>query len=91
MASKNKTPRLNDTAALISAPVYPYNREESRSVNVEKIENGYLTRESGCSDGRYYSKTTYSANAPSLGGEPAQDNSMKKAAAYLSKTHTTGK
>lgn len=41
--------------------------KSERTVSVEKIENGYLVRESTYSDkGGYKSKTTYSKDAPTL-------------------------
>ena len=42
-------------------------RGSERTVSVEKIENGYLVRESTYSDkGGYKSKTIYSKDAPTL-------------------------
>lgn len=56
--------RLNDTAAIAKAPL---RNGGTRTVSVEKIDNGYLTRTSEYNDkvGSYKSSTTYSREAPS--------------------------
>lgn len=63
--------RLNDTAAIARAPM---RNGGTRTVSVEKIDNGYLTRTSEYNDkvGSYKSSTTYSKDAPSAEGGAAR-------------------
>ena len=60
---------------------------ESKSVSVEKIENGYLRRESLCdANGGYSSKTTYFKTNPGMEGvgpRNAGNETARRAAAYL--------
>lgn len=85
--AKKDGKRLNDTAALQAIPAYSLERSESRSVNVRKIENGYLTCESSCKDGKYESSETYSATPPDL-GENQSENGLKRAVDYMKREGT---
>lgn len=83
-----KKTRLNDTVAIEATAPYSLGGSESRSINVRKIDNGYVTTESSCKDGRYESKDTYSATPPKL-GEDMAENPMQRAANYLKRNGTT--
>lgn len=62
--------RLSDTAA-IAGPMSEGGDYSSRSVSVEKIDNGFLIRESTCDGkGNYSSSCEYSEKRPSLDAEP---------------------
>lgn len=62
--------RLSDTAA-IAGPPREGGEYESRSISVEKIDNGFLVRESTChKDGSYTSSCEFSAKRPALDAEP---------------------
>lgn len=80
--AKKESKRLNDTATLQSIPAYSLERSESRSVNVRKIANGYVTNESSYKDGRHECEETYSLTPPDLGEERAE-NPMKRALDYM--------
>jgi hypothetical protein len=60
--------RLNDTAAITSMPS-PAAIGDSESLNVEvrRIDNGYITRESRYSQGDYKSCERFSQDKPVLG------------------------
>ncbi len=49
-------------------PCGPGDGSESCSVDVRRIDNGYVIRESRCSDGQYHSSERYSQEKPSLDG-----------------------
>lgn len=87
MAKKDDGKRLNDTKALQTIPAYSLERNESRSVNVRKIANGYITSESSCKDGRYESEENYSETPPDLGEERAE-NPLKRAVDYMKRDGT---
>lgn len=84
---KKDSGRLSDTQTLQSIPAYSLERNESRSVHVRKIENGYITHESSVKDGRYESAENYSATPPDL-GESMAENPMKRAVDYMKREGT---
>lgn len=79
--------RLNDTATLQGIPAYSLERNESRNVSVRKIDNGFITTESSCKDGRYESSENYSLTPPDL-GEDRSENPMKRAIDYMKREGT---
>lgn len=58
--------RLNDTAALVAAP--SGSAEASHSISSEKIDNGYLVRQSRCdpATGAYSSTCHFSKSPPRI-------------------------
>ncbi len=59
-------------------------KNESVSIDVRSIDNGYVTRRSQYGDGTYSSTESYSKEKPSLAEMPTS-NSMKAAVDYLNK------
>ena len=49
----------------------PMNRDESVSVSVRRIDNGYLLRKSRSSDGAYSESETFSKERPMLDADSA--------------------
>lgn len=83
--------RLNDTAAIVAEPL---GSEQSMSVSVRKIDNGYVTRTSHCDPrtGAYNSAETFSKNPPRIiparvdgrqSPSPDQGNPLRDAKMYL--------
>ena len=83
-----KTRELNDTAAIQSMPIDPVQKDEYTSLNVRKIDNGYLTRTSSNKDGQYSSSEVYSKDPPQASSDDAQGSPMARALRYLTKTGT---
>lgn len=77
-----KSSRLSDTAAVVGVPEFGPERNESHSVSVRKIDNGYIVSKSSCSNGRYESSEEYAATPPQLAGKE-QSNAMAKALDYM--------
>lgn len=80
--------RLNDTDAIVAMPMRGTSGgNESMNIDVRKIDNGYITRETRYSDGGgYQSKETYSPTKPSLNPSIGKGgNLMKGATDYLNK------
>lgn len=83
--------RLSDTAAIVATPAFGKDPENfSETVNVRKIDNGYIKRTTTYGEGQYRERETYSADKPNAA--PDQGSSMERATEYLQRTNTaTGK
>ena len=77
-----KTSRLNDTAAVVGIPSFGPELNESNSVSVRKIDNGYIVNKSSCRNGRYESSEQYSPTAPQL-QDGENSSAMSKAVNYM--------
>lgn len=72
--------RLNDTKA-ISGMKPVSNLGESVNIDIRPIDNGYIKRETKCSDvGGYTSKETFHSEKPSLDPMGKNGNNMMKSA-----------
>jgi len=82
-----KSRGLNDTAAIAASPADNLQRHESRSTHVEKIENGYVVRESSTKDGEYSSRSYFTKNDPNA-AEDAEASPLRKAVDYMTRNGT---
>ena len=84
-----KHTRLDDTAALRTPAKMPEKENESCSVDVRRIDNGYVVRESHYKDGSYSSKETFSSEKPVIENmgtgkeEQTPDSSLRDAMDHI--------
>lgn len=84
-----KTRGLNDTAAIQSMPIDPVQKNESMSLSIRKISNGYITSEHSSKDGLYESSETFSHEPPgSMSDDAGADSPLAKAVRYMTRTGT---